>query len=122
MTDGDEKYKLGELTADMAAVKVDVLEIKVTQKEIIQKLDSINAVSVEVWQNRNAHVDDVFTKHNKRLIALEEDKRLRDASLSKKIADGFESRIVQIAVALIIAGAIYIAVKLGQNDVAALIK
>ena len=122
MTDGDEKYKLGELTADMAAVKVDVLEIKVTQKEIIQKLDSINAVSVEVWQNRNAHVDDVFTKHNKRLIALEEDKRLRDASLSKKIADGFESRIVQIAVALIIAGAIYIAVKLGQNDIASLIK
>ena len=122
MTDGDEKYKLGELTADMAAVKGDVLEIKVTQKEIIQKLDNLNAVSVGVWQARNAHVDDVFTKHNKRLIALEEDKRLRDASLSKKIADGFESRIVQIAVALIIAGAIYIAVKLGQNDVAALIK
>ena len=122
MTDGDEKYKLGELTADMAAVKVDVLEIKVTQKEIIQKLDNINAVSVEVWQARNTHVDDVFTKHNKRLIALEEDKRLRDASLSKKIADGFESRIVQVAVALIIAGAIYIAVKLGQNDIAALIK
>ena len=122
MTDGDEKYKLGELTADMAAVKVDVLEIKVTQKEIIQKLDNINAVSVEVWQNRNAHVDDVFTKHNKRLIALEEDKRLRDVSLSKKIADGFECRIVQIAVALIIAGAIFIAVKLGQNDIAALIK
>ena len=122
MTDGDEKYKLGELTADMAAVKVDVLEIKVTQKEIIQKLDNINAVSVEVWQNRNTHVDDVFTKHNKRLIALEEDKRLRDASLGKKIADGFESRIVQIAVALIIAGAIFIAVKLSQNDIAALIK
>lgn len=122
MTDGDEKYKLGELTADMAAVKRDVVEIKTNQKEIIQKLDNINAVSVEVWQNRNTHVDDVFTKHNKRLIALEEDKRARDASLSKKIADGFESRIVQIAVALIIAGAIYIAVKLGQNDIATLIK
>lgn len=122
MTDGDEKYKLGELTADMAAVKGDVLEIKVTQKEIIQKLDNINAVSVEVWQNRNTHVDEVFTRHNKRLVALEEDKRLRDASLSKKIADGFESRIVQVAVALIIAGVIYIAVKLGQNDIAGLIK
>lgn len=28
MTEGDEKYKLGELTADMAAVKRDIADIK----------------------------------------------------------------------------------------------
>ena len=43
---GDEKYKLGELTADMAAVKRDIVDIKAGQKEILHRLDNLSVVSL----------------------------------------------------------------------------
>lgn len=92
----DEKYKLGELTADMAAVKGDVLEIKVTQKEIIQKLDSINAVSVERWEKRNKYVDSELGDIKTRLDAIEDDKKLELNSAWYKIRLFVDSAFVKL--------------------------
>lgn len=117
MTDGDEKYKLGELTADMAAVKHDVLEIKATQKEIIQKLDNINAVSVERWEKRNKYVDDKFSEHERRFEALEGINKLRDSSIWTKIGISFEANFVKFVAAGLLVFAISVAYVYLKNDI-----
>ena len=116
MTEGDEKYKLGELTADMAAVKRDVVEIKTNQKEIIQKLDSINAVSVERWEKRNKYVDDKFSAHDLRIEALEDINRLRESSIWTKIGRAFEKNLVNYIGAGILIFALSVAFIYLRND------
>lgn len=116
MTDGDEKYKLGELTADMAAVKSDVLEIKVTQKEIIAKIDNLNAVSVERWEKRNKYVDDKFSEHEQRFEALEDINKLRESSIWTKIGRAFEKNLVNYIGAGILIFAISVAYIYLRND------
>ena len=69
---GDEKYKLGELTADKAAVKRDIFDIKAGQKEILHRLDNLSVVSLERQGKRNAHVDARFDANEARLEALED--------------------------------------------------
>lgn len=96
MTEGDEKYKLGELTADMAAVKHDVLEIKATQKEIITKLDNMNAVTVERWEKRNAAVDARLQAHNDRLEKLEECQRIERQTSWYKLRQFIDNTVVKV--------------------------
>jgi len=102
MTDGDEKYKLGELTADMAAVKGDVLEIKVTQKEIIKKLDNINAVSVERWEKRNSVVDKRFESIEGQLTILKTARLLENNSFFTRFRQKFADNSENIAVGLVL--------------------
>lgn len=116
MTDGDEKYKLGELTADMAAVKRDVVEIKTNQKEIIAKIDSINAVSVERWEKRNKYVDDKFSAHGLRIEALEDINKLRESSIWTKIGRAFEKNLVNYIGAGILIFALSVAFIYLRND------
>lgn len=116
MTEGDEKYKLGELTADMAAVKREVLEIKATQKEIIAKIDNINAVSVERWEKRNKYVDDKFSAHERRFEALEDINKLRDSSIWTKIGRAFERNLVNYIGAGILIFALSVAFIYLRND------
>jgi len=118
MTDGDEKYKLGELTADMAAVKVDVLEIKVTQKEIIYKIDNINAVSVERWEKRNAYVDKKFLETDKAIKALQDINTLRDSNIWVRIANAFETNLIKYIGAGILIFALSVAYVYLKNDLA----
>jgi len=118
MTDGDEKYKLGELTADMAAVKHDILEIKATQREIIQKIDNIHAVSVERWEKRNKYVDDKFSEHDLRIEALEDINKLRDSSIWTKIGRAFERNLVNYIGAGILIFALSVAFIYLRNDLA----
>jgi len=118
MTDGDEKYKLGELTADMAAVKVDVLEIKVTQKEIIYKIDNINAVSVERWEKRNASVDKKFLETDKAITALQAINTLRDSNIWVRIANAFETNLIKYIGAGILIFALSVAYVYLKNDLA----
>jgi len=85
MTDGDEKYKLGELTADMAAVKRDIVGIKEGQKEILHRLDNLHVVAVERWEKRNAYVDTELGEHAAAIEALQEYNRLERNSMFYKI-------------------------------------
>ena len=117
MTEGDEKYKLGELTADMAAVKRDIVDIKEGQKEIINKIDAINAVSVERWEKRNKYVDDKFTEHERRFEALEEINKLRDSSIWTKIGVSFEANFIKFVAAGLLVFAISVAYVYLKNDI-----
>ena len=117
MTEGDEKYKLGELTADMAAVKRDIVDIKEGQKEIINKIDAINAVSVERWEKRNKYVDDKFTEHERRFEALEEINKLRDSSIWTKIGLSFEANFIKFVAAGLLVFAISVAYVYLKNDI-----
>ena len=85
MKDGDEKYKRGELTADMAAVKRDITDIKVGQKEILKRIDNLQVVTVERWEKRNAYVDTKFGEHSAAIEALQEYNRLERNSMFYKI-------------------------------------
>lgn len=117
MTDGDEKYKLGELTADMAAVKRDIVDIKVGQKEIINKIDAINAVSVERWEKRNKYVDDKFSEHERRFEALEDINKLRDSSIWTKIGVSFEANFIKFIAAGLLVFALSVAYVYLKNDI-----
>lgn len=117
MTEGDEKYKLGELTADMAAVKRDIVDIKEGQKEIINKIDAINAVSVERWEKRNKYVDDKFTEHERRFEALEDINKLRDSSIWTKIGVSFEANFIKFVAAGLLVFAISVAYVYLKNDI-----
>ena len=117
MTEGDEKYKLGELTADMAAVKRDIVDIKEGQKEIINKIDAINAVSVERWEKRNKYVDDKFTEHERRFEALEDINKLRDSSIWTKIGLSFEANFIKFVAAGLLVFAISVAYVYLKNDI-----
>ena len=117
MTEGDEKYKLGELTADMAAVKRDIVDIKAGQKEIINKIDAINAVSVERWEKRNKYVDDKFTEHERRFEALEDINKLRDSSIWTKIGVSFEANFIKFVAAGLLVFAISVAYVYLKNDI-----
>lgn len=81
----DEKYKLGELTADMAAVKRDIVDIKSGQKEILHRMDNLHVVTVERWEKRNAYVDAKFGEHSTAIEALEEYNRLERNSMFYKV-------------------------------------
>ena len=96
MTEGDERYKLGELTADMAAVKHDVEEIKADQKEIIAKIDNLKAVTVERWEKRNKYVDDMFAAHDLRLKSLEDTQRIDEASIWFKVRKFLDKEMVRV--------------------------
>lgn len=96
MTDVDEKYKLGELTADMAAVKRDIVDIKAGQKEILHRLDNLSVVSVERWEKRNAHVDKTFAAHNVRIESLEDSITAWRNSTANKILVFLDKTAVQI--------------------------
>lgn len=85
MTEGDEKYKLGELTADMAAVKRDIVDIKSSQKEILHRLDNLHVVSVEQWEHRNAYVDKALGEHTEAIKSLQEYNRLERNSMWYKV-------------------------------------
>ena len=117
MTEGDEKYKLGELTADMAAVKRDIVDIKEGQKEIINKIDAINAVSVERWEKRNKYVDDKFTEHERRFEALEDINKRRDSSIWTKIGLSFEANFIKFVAAGLLVFAISVAYVYLKNDI-----
>jgi len=124
MKDPDEKYKLGELTADMAAVKqsqaemkVDVKEVRHDQKEIITKIDNINAVSTERWEKRNAYVDQKFGQHDTRIEALETLNTLREASIWMKLGKSFETKLVNYVGAAIIVFVLSIAYVTLKADV-----
>ena len=117
MTEGDEKYKLGELTADMAAVKRDIVDIKEGQKEIINKIDAINAVSVERWEKHNKYVDDKFTEHERRFEALEDINKLRDSSIWTKIGVSFEANFIKFVAAGLLVFAISVAYVYLKNDI-----
>jgi len=116
MTDGDEKYKLGELTADMAAVKRDIVDIKAGQKEILHRLDNLSVVSVERWEKHNAKVDARFDSHNARLEALEDISKLRDSSIWTKIGKAFEKNLVNYIGAGILIFALSVAFIYLRND------
>lgn len=116
MTEGDEKYKLGELTADMAAVKRDIVDIKAGQKEIIKKLDNVNAVSVERWEKRNKYVDDKFSEHERRFEALEDINKLRESSIWTKIGRAFEKNLINYIGAGILIFALSVAFIYLRND------
>lgn len=117
MTEGDEKYKLGELTADMAAVKRDIVDIKAGQKEILHKIDAINAVSVERWEKRNKYVDDKFSAHERRFEALEDINKLRDSSIWTKIGLSFEANFIKFVAAGLLVFALSVAYVYLKNDI-----
>jgi len=124
MTEGDEKYKLGELTSDMSAVKnsqaemkIDIKEVRHDQKEIISKIDSINSVSVERWEKRNKFVDEKFMAHNLRIEALEDINRLRDSSVWTKIGVSFEANFVKFIAAGLLIFALSVAYVYLKNDI-----
>lgn len=103
MSEGDEKYKLGELTSDMAAVKrsqsemrSDIKEVRADQKEIIHKIDAINAVSVERWEKRNAYVDKTFAAHNVRIESLEDSLKTWQESTFSRILAFLDKTAVQV--------------------------
>lgn len=102
MTDGDEKYKLGELTADMAAVKRDIVDIKAGQKEILHRLDNLSVVSVERWEKRNAKVDARFDAHEARLEALEDFVDRESDSILTKVRGFVSSTVVKIVGGMVI--------------------
>ena len=102
MTEGDEKYKLGELTADMAAVKRDIVDIKAGQKEILHRLDNLSVVSLERWEKRNAKVDARFDANEARLEALEEFVDRESDSILAKVRGFVSSTVVKIVGGMVI--------------------
>lgn len=108
MTEGDEKYTLGVLTADMAAVKREVGEIKLSQHEIITKIDNFNAVTVERWEKRNSYVDGKLKDHEYRLNALEEARMLDTNSSWYKVLKFLDNSLVK-AIGVSLFGVILIA-------------
>lgn len=102
MTDGDEKYKLGELTADMAAVKRDIVDIKAGQKEILHRLDNLSVVSLERWEKRNAKVDAHFDANETRLEALEDFVDRESDSILTKVRSFVSSTVVKIVGGIVI--------------------
>ena len=96
MTEGDEKYKLGELTADMAAVKHDIVDIKAGQKEILQRIDNLHVVTVERWEKRNAYVETKLGEHSAAIEALQEYYRLEHESMFYKIREFIGKTAVKV--------------------------
>lgn len=104
---GDEKYQLGKLTSDMGAVKADIAEMKIDQKEsakefkdgqkeILKRIESLRAVSVKDWQARNKWVDERFAGHELRLDALEQRQEIDRHSISYKVKMFMEKELVKV--------------------------
>ena len=96
MGDNSPEYKLGELTSDMAAVKRDIIEIKAGQKEILQRINNLSAVTVERWEKRNAYVDEKFAEHETAIEALQEYNKTERNSVFYKIREFIGNTAVKV--------------------------
>ena len=96
MTSDSSEYKLGELTSDMAAVKRDIIEIKAGQKEILQRINNLSAVTVERWEKRNAYVDKKFAEHEAAIEALQEYNKTERNSVFYKIREFIGNTAVKV--------------------------